>query len=148
VPFFGQGMNGSFEDALELSVQLAEHGPAWERVFAATAAARKANADAIAAMALENYVEMRDTVADPGFQLKKQVEHRLEHLDPERFLSRYSMVSFSTVPYRLAQERGVIQQELLGELVRGLERVGQLDEERAKALIRDRLVPLADLPRI
>jgi kynurenine 3-monooxygenase len=87
-------------------------------------------------------------VADPGFQLRKQVEHRLEHLDPERFLSRYSMVSFSTVPYRLAQERGLIQQELLNELVAGIERIGQLDEDRARELIRERLVPLADLPRV
>lgn len=148
VPFFGQGMNGSFEDCLELSWQLEQHGPAWERVFAATAQARKANADAIAAMALENYVEMRDTVADPGFQLRKQVEHRLEHLEPERFLSRYSMVSFSTIPYRLARERGEVQNEVLGELCRGLERVGQLDEDRARSLIRERLAPLGNLPRV
>lgn len=148
VPFFGQGMNGSFEDSLELSWQLEQHGPAWERVFAATAQARKANADAIAAMALENYIEMRDTVADPGFQLRKQVEHRLEHLEPERFLSRYSMVSFSTVPYRLARERGEIQNGVLDEVCRGLERIGQLDETRARCLIRERLVPLEELPRV
>ena len=147
VPFFGQGMNASFEDALELAWQHDKLGEDWAAVFEGTARARKANSDAIAAMALENYVEMRNTVADPGFQLRKHVEHRLEHLEPERFLSRYSMVSFSTVPYRLARERGRIQQELLEELTAGMERIGQLDEARSRALIHERLVPLADLPR-
>ncbi len=69
VPFHGQGMNCCFEDCVEFDACVARHA-SWETVFAEFGAARKANTDAIAAMALENYMEMRESVADPKFQLQ------------------------------------------------------------------------------
>ena len=70
VPFHGQGMNCCFEDCIEFDAYAARHAP-WETVFAKFGAARKPNTDAIAAMALENYMEMRESVADPKFQLQQ-----------------------------------------------------------------------------
>ena len=50
-------------------VELAQlvDGPGWEVAFAEFQRRRQPNADAIAQMALENYVEMRDTVRDRRF---------------------------------------------------------------------------------
>lgn len=143
VPFHGQGMNAAFEDCYELDQVLADNnipGPrGWERVFASFEARRKPNADAIAAMALENYIEMRDTVRDPRFQLKKQLAWELEKRFPERFVPRYSLVMFHHVPYAEAQRRGVIQQEILEQLLGPEERLDQIDYQAAEQLIATRL---------
>ena len=74
------------------------------------------NTDAIADMALENYVEMRSTVREPKFQLKKDLSFRLEERHPGRFIPRYSMVMFHTIPYAEAKRRGAIQEQILDEL--------------------------------
>ena len=142
VPFFGQGMNCGFEDCSVLDEQIDRHGLGnWERVFAGFAEARKPNTDAIADMALENFVEMRDRVGDPRFLLRKQVEHLLEQEMPLLYRSRYSMVMYSNIPYRVALEAGLIQQQILEQLCDGLQQVGQLDLDRARQLIGERLTP-------
>ncbi len=146
VPFFGQGMNCAFEDVSELDRQLEAFPDNLGQAFARTFEHRKENADAIARMALENYVEMRDTVADPLFQLMKQVEHRLEAELPDRFLSRYSMVSFSRIPYRLAWERGEIQAALLRRFCRGKASLEEVDLAAVKEAVNQELQPLATLP--
>ena len=102
VPFFGQGMNCGFEDCVALEACLGRH-PRWEDAFAEFFRLRKPNADAIADMAVENFVEMRDKTADPRFLLEKAVEKELLKAFPGEFLSRYTLVSFSLVPYRLAR---------------------------------------------
>ena len=86
--------------------------------FACTAAhTLKPNADAIAQLALENYIEMRDSVCGPKFLLQKELSLRLEQRFPEQFIPRYSMVMFHhEIPYTLALERGRIQQEIVDEL--------------------------------
>lgn len=135
VPFFGQGMNCAFEDCQALASQLQTHGPDWPTVFQAFYAERKPNADAIATLALENFIEMRDTVANPRFLLRKQVEHRLEKAFPGRFVSKYSMVSFHRVPYATALARGRLQDAMLDQLCQGLVDPTTLDLTLAEDLI-------------
>jgi len=143
VPFFGQGMNCGFEDCRLLDELLGGHGPEERaRMLRAYEVARKPDADAIAAMALDNFVEMRDRVGDAAFLLRKQVEHRLETEIPAEYRSRYSMVMYGAdIPYRVAREAGELQETLLVELCEGLEDASRLDLERARTLIRERLAP-------
>lgn len=146
VPFHGQGMNCAFEDCLELDRCLDETGDDWSRSFALFSARRKPNADAIADMALENYVEMRDSVRDPGFLLRQRVAFELERRFPERFAPRYALVMFrDDVPYAEAQQRGRIQEEILAQLTAGLDDGAAVDYDRARRLITARLEPL---PRV
>ncbi len=142
VPFFGQGLNCGFEDCALLIRLLEERPPA--EAFAAFSAQRKPDADAIADMALENFVEMRAKVADPAFLLRKQVEALLEREMPEVYRTRYAMVMYSSIPYRVAKEAGVVQRGILDELCRGLERAEDFDRTRARALIAERLTPLLE----
>ena len=109
VPFYAQGMNAGFEDVRVLSDLLDEEpeGSAdWERVFSRLYALRKENADAIADLALDNFIEMRDRVADPRFLLRKKIEARIHERYGESYLPLYSMVTFSHIPYAEAQRRG------------------------------------------
>lgn len=137
VPFFGQGMNCSFEDCVVLDEKMEQFGMDWNKVFPAYFESRKTNADAIADMALENFIEMRDKVADPKFLLRKQVEHILEEKFPEKFTGRYVMVSFTNIPYREAFNRGLIQDALLEELCRNIEKPEQLDLIQAEKLLQN-----------
>jgi len=84
---------------------------------------------------------MRDRVGDAAFLLRKQVEHRLEDEMPDRYRSRYSMVTYSLIPYAVARQVGRIQQGILDELCGDLRSVEQLDLARARALIEQRLTP-------
>jgi kynurenine 3-monooxygenase len=143
VPFHGQGMNCAFEDCMELDRCLEECDGDWTRSFALFSARRKPNADAIAEMALENYVEMRDAVRDPGFLLRQRVGFELERRFPDRFVPRYALVMFrDDVPYAEAQRRGKIQEEILLALTSGLDDAAAVDYRRAGRLIGDRLEPL------
>jgi len=141
VPFFGQGMNCGFEDCTVLDDLIASQA-GWGEVFAEFERLRQPNADAIADMAIENFVEMRDRVGDARFLLRKAVEHRLEVEMPSEYRSRYSMVMYSHIPYRTAQEAGEVQQTILDELCRELASAGDLDLGLARRLIRERLAPL------
>ncbi|MEX2218156.1 MAG: NAD(P)/FAD-dependent oxidoreductase [Phycisphaerales bacterium] len=113
VPFFGQGMNAAFEDCVVLDGCLARWAGSGARDADDLAAAldeyqrlRKPNADAIADMALENFVEMRDRVGRPEFLYKKKIEQTVHELFPDRVAPLYNLVSFSTVPYTEALSRG------------------------------------------
>ncbi|HEY4647139.1 MAG TPA: NAD(P)/FAD-dependent oxidoreductase [Steroidobacteraceae bacterium] len=139
VPFHGQGMNCAFEDCVAL-VDLLDRHTQWETVFSEFERARKPNADAIAEMALDNYVEMRDTVRHARFQLQKSLSLELERRYPQHFIPRYSMVMFHhEIPYATALERGRLQQQLLDDLSAGIESVEQVDWTRAAELVRARL---------
>jgi len=143
VPFHGQGMNCGFEDALELADLLAARPDDRAAVFAAFERSRKPDAEAIIAMALENYVEMRDSVADPAFLLRRELARLLAARHPQRFVPRYSMVTFSRMPYAEAFARGQVQDALLRELCDGLQHVDQVDLAHADALVRERIAPIA-----
>ena len=142
VPFFGQGLNAGFEDCAVFDQVLESAGDDVAGAFAETDRLRKPNADAIAAMALENFVEMRDKVGDPAFLLRKRVESRLEREMPALYRTRYAMVVYSKLPYAVAQAAGRAQDELLAELLRGVTDPEQVDLARAKTLIEAKLTPV------
>jgi kynurenine 3-monooxygenase len=145
VPFHGQGMNCAFEDCLALDECIEAFGTDWGRVFPALSAGRKPHADAIAEMALENYVEMRDQVRDPRFLLRKALAFELERRFPKRFVPRYGLVMFrDDVPYGEARRRGLIQAGILDELTRGVEAVDGVDFDRAERLVTERLTPIGE----
>jgi kynurenine 3-monooxygenase len=143
VPFHGQGMNCCFEDCVEFDACAARQA-SWEDVFTEFGAARKPNTDAIAAMALENYLEMRESVADPKFQLQQALSLELERRFPRRFIPRYSMVMFHhEIPYLAARQRGAAQSQILSDLTRGaVNLLSEVDFERAELEILSRLPPL------
>ncbi|MGA2413462.1 MAG: NAD(P)/FAD-dependent oxidoreductase [Candidatus Sulfotelmatobacter sp.] len=142
VPFFGQGINCGFEDCTLLVELLDRHGLDWARVFAEFEKERKVNTDAIADMAIENFTEMRDRVSDSRFLFQKTVELALEAKYPQLFVPKYSMVTFHRIPYSVAFTRGQIQGRLLAELCASIDRVGDLDWEKADRLIHRDLTPL------
>jgi len=142
VPFHGQGMNLAFEDCVLLDRNVRD-GRSWEESFAAFEKQQLPNANAIADMALENYVEMRDTVRDPKYKLRKELSFQLERRLPGRFIPRYSMVMFhEEIPFAVAQQRGALQQALLEELVRDAHALEEIDLDVAASLARARLPPL------
>jgi kynurenine 3-monooxygenase len=139
VPFHGQGMNLAFEDCVVLD-EAARTARNWEAAFAAFEERQLPNANAIADMALENYVEMRDTVRDPKYKLRKELSFELERRLPDRFIPRYSMVMFhEEIPYAVAQQRGAVQQALLDELVHDALALEEIDLSTAEELVRTQL---------
>jgi kynurenine 3-monooxygenase len=138
VPFFGQGMNCGFEDCEVLDGLLerySDRAHAFEKFFES----RKPNSDAIADMAVENFIEMRDKVADKRFLLEKAVEHILQEKFPDRYVPRYALVTFSRVPYKFAYDAGIVQAGILKELCRDLARPEEVDLRKAEQLINERL---------
>ena len=143
VPFHGQGMNLAFEDCVEFDNLIDLDVPEWSRLFEDYETVQHANANAIADMALENYVEMRDTVRDPKFALRKALAFELERRTPDRFIQQYSMVMFhDEIPYAVAQERGRIQDGILKEMTAEVGNIIEVDIDRAEALAVERLETL------
>lgn len=141
-PFHGQGMNCCFEDCRELDEFLL-HSADWARSFGEFENSRRPNTDAIADMALENYLEMRDTVRDAKFHLHKALSLELERRHPQRFVPRYSMVMFrDDIPYAVAYERGRIQNEILATLTMRADSLATVDLNAADRMIEQRLPPL------
>src|SRR5690606_18370544 len=98
------------------------------------------NTRAIAEMALENYLEMRDTVRDAKFQLRADVAFELERRFPGKFVPRYSMVMFHPeIPYAEAQRRGALQAQILRDLTASASRLAEVDLETAAKLVAERL---------
>jgi kynurenine 3-monooxygenase len=143
VPFHGQGMNLAFEDCVLLDRIITELGSDWASVFARFESEQLANANAIADMALDNYIEMRDTVRDPRFALQKALAFELEQRLPERFIPRYSMVMFhADIPYLTAQQRGELQKALLEEFTADASTLADVDIDAAVQATVRRLPPI------
>jgi len=117
LPFFGQGMNAGFEDCDVFDDLLEQPWQNWEALFESFQQRRIVNANAIAELAYRNFAEMRDHVADPEFLLRKQIESHLQELFPDKWIPLYSMVTFSTLPYAEALERGKQQQRIMDRLM-------------------------------
>src|SRR6266404_4780306 len=113
VPFYGQGMNAAFEDCVVLDECLAEFPQDRQRAFAEYFQRRKANADALADLALENFIEMRDKTASKTFRAKKKLDHALEAALPGIYLPLYTMVTFTRIPYAEAARRGRRQDRIV-----------------------------------
>jgi len=147
VPFFGQGMNCAFEDCAVFDEVLEELGGRnfdgdWSIIFHRYENLRKENTDAIADMALENFIEMRDKVADPQFLFMQKVNRLLGLEFPGNFLSRYEMVSFTRLAYKQAKDRGAINDSIVRELMEGVSDIERIDLKRAKELVETRLPPV------
>jgi len=145
VPFFGQGLNCSFEDCTCLLELLDRRGLQGSQLFTEFERGRKPNTDAIADLAVENFVEMRDRVADPRFLFKKKVELALEAKYPGHFVPKYSMVTFHRVPYAVAASRGKVQERILAELCERIQRTEDIDWRKAHELILRELTPLKEI---
>lgn len=111
VPFYGQGMNASFEDVSVLAACLQEHPGDTDAAFSAYETRRKPDADAIAQLALDNFVEMRDHAGSPAFRRRKKLEHLVARLLPKWYIPLYTMVSFTTIPYAQAVARARAQDQ-------------------------------------
>src|ERR1017187_5263875 len=112
VPFFGQGMNCGFEDCSVLNELMEEHGEDWSKLLNEFQHSRKPNSDAIADLAVSNFVEMRDLVADDKFLLRKKIEAWLNEQFPDKWIPLYTMVTFSQMPYSKAMSEGKRQEEI------------------------------------
>lgn len=117
IPFYGQGMNCSFEDVKDLDDLIEQHYPNWDTILEEYQKARIINANAIADLACKNFVEMRDLVGRPEFMKFKHVEHDLCDLYPEYFKSQYELVTFNTTPYSYAQAQGVKNEALINHII-------------------------------
>lgn len=119
VPFYGQGMNAGFEDCRILDELLDLHHDNWTEALAEYQSQRKPDAEAIADLALENFVEMRDLVADADFLLRKKIEAQLHEKYPDRWIPQYGMVTFQdTIRYSEAQRLGRKQREIMDEVMK------------------------------
>lgn len=113
VPFYGQGMNCCFEDCYVFDELLQNHEGNWSELMRKYENSRKPNADAIAELALRNFIEMRDKVSDPVFLLQKKIEARFTELHPGKWTPLYSMVTFSHTPYSEALSIGDRQEAIM-----------------------------------
>lgn len=116
VPFYGQGMNSGFEDCTVLNELAEKYHKNWEHILPLFSEQRKPDADAIAELALRNFVEMRDSVADPHFLRKRELSRKIGLAYPEDWIPTYSMVTFSHIPYSQALQLSDAQNEILEEL--------------------------------
>jgi kynurenine 3-monooxygenase len=119
VPFYGQGMNAGFEDCRILNQLLAKHGDDWEKTLPDFQQQRKPDTDAIAQLAFDNFIEMRDLVADADFLLRKKIEAKLHALYPERWIPQYAMVTFhDNIRYSDALMTGQKQKKIMDEVMK------------------------------
>jgi len=113
VPFYGQGMNAAFEDCSVLDECLEQFPENRERAFAEYFRRRKENADALANLAIGNFIEMRDKTASKTFRAKKKLDHSLEAALPGIYLPLYTMVTFTLIPYAQAARRAKRQDRVI-----------------------------------
>ncbi|MFK7900030.1 MAG: FAD-dependent oxidoreductase [Cyclobacteriaceae bacterium] len=118
VPFYGQGMNAAFEDCLVMNELLDNCGDNWKEAMQAFSETRKKDGDAIAELALANFIEMRDKVIDPLFLKKKALIHELSEKEPEKWQPLYEMVTFSDLSYSEALQKGRDQDTELDKLIK------------------------------
>ena len=119
VPFFGQGMNCGFEDCRILDELIGQFDGDWLQVLEQFQLARKPDADAIAELALNNFIEMRERTADPNFLLQKKIEARLHDHYPDKWIPAYSQVTFSPqLRYSEALQRGQRQEAIMHDVMR------------------------------
>ena len=142
VPFYGQGMNSGFEDVTVLAALIEEYQDDWHAIFKAFQDQRKPNTDAIADLALKNFIEMRDLVGQEWFLKRKQIERALNELYPEKFIPQYSMVSFSNIPYTEAVKKGNAQDAILDQLLENSDILTVIERGELKQYIKSKNIEL------
>jgi kynurenine 3-monooxygenase len=138
VPFYGQGMNAGFEDCFEFDQMLDAYENKFDQFFAAFGKARKPNADAVAELALRNFIEMRDLTADPSFLLQKKIEGWFYQKHPDKWVPLYSMVTFSDFSYDYALKKGDQQNAIMAEVLK----MPNLEENWNSQEVEDKILSL------
>jgi len=141
VPFFGQGMNCGFEDCRILDELMDKHNEEWTKILEEFQYLRKPDADAIADLAVNNFIEMRDKTADPRFLLQKKIEARLHEKYPDKWIPAYSQVTFSpNIRYSEALKRGQLQEEIMQDVMQmeGIEE--KWESEEIEKYVLDKLI--------
>jgi kynurenine 3-monooxygenase len=131
VPFFGQGMNCGFEDCIVLDELMENLGDDWNKIFAAFQSMRKPDADAIAELALNNFIEMREKVADAKFLLQKKIEKKLNEKYPDKWIPAYTQVTFSPqIRYSDALRNSERQEKIMAEImcIKNIENIWESEE--------------------
>lgn len=140
VPFYGQGMNAGFEDITVLDQMLENFNGDWESLFKSFERKRKPDADAIADLAVMNFIEMRDKVADPRFLLRKKIEGKINQQYPDKWIPLYSMVTFTDLPYSYALETGRLQDAIMKKVMKHIRTVEDYDKPEVQQLLEKQLV--------
>jgi len=117
VPFYGQGMNAGFEDCRIMFELLEKHQEDWSAVFEEYSQVRKPDGDALQDLSLDNYLVMRDYVADTSFILRKKIEAKFSEMHPDRWMPLYSQVTFSNIRYSEAYRQGQVQNAIMDEVM-------------------------------
>ncbi|MBL4664124.1 MAG: FAD-dependent monooxygenase [Flavobacteriaceae bacterium] len=118
VPFYGQGMNASFEDVVVFDEVMEKHQGDWKATFSAYEKARKKDTDAIATLAIDNFHEMKEHTASPLFQKKRKLETAFEAEFPLDYNSKYSLVTFNeNISYSEAMRKGRAQDKAILNLI-------------------------------
>ncbi|TGD78520.1 FAD-dependent oxidoreductase [Hymenobacter wooponensis] len=139
VPFYGQGMNAGFEDCTILQGLMAQYGHDWLTIFREFQRQRKPNADAMADLAVYNFEEMRDRVADPRFLLQKKIESKISAQYPQQWLPLYSQVTFSHLPYAEAWANGQEQERIMQRVMPHIETEADFERPEVQTLIAQEL---------
>jgi len=139
VPFYGQGMNCCFEDCFVFDELLQSHDGNWSELMRKYENSRKPNADAIAELALRNFIEMRDKVSDPTFLLQKKIEARFTELHPGKWMPLYSMVTFSHTPYSEALKIGDRQEAIMQHVMQTSDIEDQWDSKEVEIYMLEQL---------
>ncbi len=139
VPFYGQGMNCCFEDCFVFDELLQSHDGSWSELMRMYENSRKPNADAIAELALRNFIEMRDKVSDPTFLLQKKIEARFTELHPGKWMPLYSMVTFSHTPYSEALKIGDRQEAIMQHVMQTSDIENQWDSKEVEMYMLEQL---------
>jgi kynurenine 3-monooxygenase len=136
VPFYGQGMNCGFEDCVVLDALIEKHDENWPQILKAYETLRKPDADAIADLAIGNFIEMRDKTADPVFILQKKIEAKFSQKYPDKWIPLYSMVTYSPhIRYSTAQAEGAKQQAIMDKVMSMPDIISKWDSEEVEQKI-------------
>lgn len=136
VPFYGQGMNAGFEDCTVFNELLNQYNGNWETIFDKFQKLRKPNTDAMADLAIYNFIEMRDKVADPRFLLQKKIEAKINDLYPAHWVPLYPMVTFSDLPYAEAKAAGERQDKIMAQIMPYLQTETDFEKPEVQQLIK------------
>jgi kynurenine 3-monooxygenase len=140
VPFFGQGMNCGFEDCVVLNNLIDKHNEDWDKIFPEYQQLRKPDGDAIADLAVGNFVEMRDKTADPKFLLQKRIEARFNEKYPSRWIPQYTMVTYSPdIRYSTALKEGQKQQAIMDKIMALPDIEKKWDSEEVEKMILEQI---------
>ena len=137
VPFYGQGMNCGFEDCTILDQLMEKYGEDWKTILNEFQNERKPNSDAIAELAVMNFVEMRDLVGSKDFLLRKKIEARIHDKYPEKWLPLYSQVTFSDIPYSIALANGRKQDAIMQKVMSMSDIETKWDSSEVEKIIMD-----------